>query len=406
MKLHFSLSRVVLTFVILDILLLAFWLSNKNSPNLSQQNTQTTSYPEVIELQGNNMTFSELKQYFTDLALKKGAPYAYQVLKIAPIPLNIDMHLMGHVVGDILYKQQGINGIKICTQDFRNACSHSIVVGLLLDKGEQILPDIAAACRQAPGGKGAYTMCYHGLGHGILAYTAYDLPKAIELCQKTGSEQGIQCIGGTIMETISGGDHDKALWTKQRTKYLKKDDPFYPCMASFMLEEAKNMCLTYLTPYLWEVVGADLGKPTPQHFEKAFTLCQKLSGRNQNVCYGSFGKEFTVLAQDRDIRKIEQMSEEQLERVYNWCELAKDEEGINACISTALSSLYWGGENNRAVSIRFCKIISNSSRQSSCFQNLISFVSYYISDKGYRESFCGELPESYTNDCRKKLIST
>ena len=109
------------------------------------------------------------------------------MLKRASVPSGTDMHLLGHVVGDILYAQEGLKGIKTCTHDFRNACSHTIVVGLFSEQGEVALPKIAETCYQAPGGSGAYTMCFHGLGHGVLAYTGYDLTKAAQLCQKTGT---------------------------------------------------------------------------------------------------------------------------------------------------------------------------------------------------------------------------
>src|SRR5437762_3691731 len=59
-------------------------------------------------------SFDQLKSYFQGLAQKKGARYAYEVLKAAPLGPNIDLHLLGHVVGDELYKQEGLNGITDC----------------------------------------------------------------------------------------------------------------------------------------------------------------------------------------------------------------------------------------------------------------------------------------------------
>jgi hypothetical protein len=401
-----QLKLFLIGLLVLNLFLVGLWVyENPKVQGLQLSNTPQTSYPEVAELEGKDKSFDQLKKYFTDLAWKKGAEYAYSVLKIAPMPPNTDMHLMGHVVGDVLYQQQGLDGIKLCTNDFRNACSHSIVVGLLLDNGESILPKIAEACKQAPGGKGAYTMCYHGLGHGVLTYTAYNLPKTVELCQKTGTAEGIECIGGSIMELISGGDHDKVLWAKERPQYLKPADPFYPCLASFMPENARTLCLTYLVPYLWEAVDGNIGQPSSEDSEKAFALCAKLDNQYKNTCYGGFGKEFIVLAQNRDIRKIEDMTDSQLLQAYNWCELAKDPSGIEACLASGLSSLYWGGENNRQVSIRFCSVIPNSGQESTCFSNLIGYVKYYISDDTYKKSFCTELPANFKDQCSSALLT-
>lgn len=403
-------SPLVKFLVLINLVLLSVWLFQNMTVRHPASQTAGGKYPEVAQLQGKNYTFIQLKDYFTKLANAKGAPYAYEVLKIAPIPPNIDMHLMGHVVGDILYKQQGMKGITVCTQDFRNACSHSIVVGLLLEKGEGVLPQIGQVCRQAPGGSGAYTMCFHGLGHGILAYTNYDLAKAAQLCAKTSTrgadgEEAVQCIGGTIMEIISGGDHDKLTWNKMRPKYLKPDDPFYPCYASFMPQSARGMCLTYLTPYLFEVAGANLQSPTEQDFAKAFSLCNKLTDQDdKQTCFASFGKEFVVLAAQRDIRSVDSMTNDQFKKVYDWCLLSKDHQGTAACIESAVGSLYWGGENDRHTSIAFCSSIPDKSIQQSCFDNLIANVSVYVADKNYRQSFCQDLSQGYQQQCREKLL--
>ena len=356
-----------------------------------------------------NLSFDELKNYFSNLSKEKGAKEAFEVLKEARVSPNTDMHLLGHVVGDILYEQQGAEGIKICTQDFRNACSHSIVVGLFTDKGEDALALIQEACKKAPGGLGAYIMCYHGLGHGILAYTGFDFTKTIDLCKKTatslnGSTEYPECVSGAVMEIISGGGHSRELWAIKRPEYLKKDNPFYICSPPFMPEEARGRCYDYITPFLWEALGADIDNPTQEDFQKSFKLCNQVTQENyRNICFGGFGKEFVVLAQSRDIRRIDQMNNDQFRKIVDWCSLAQDNQGISACLSSALNSLYWGGENDRSIAIRFCKIMNNQNSQTLCFSSLIGQVRYYIQDYQYRESFCKELPYSLYNDCRNKL---
>ena len=372
-------------------------------------------YPEVKELKEQNLDFQKLSVYFTDLAEKKGAAYGYEVLKAIPVPPNIDMHLLGHVVGDVLYRQQGLEGIKICTHDFRNACSHSIVVGLFLEKGTAALPEIARACRNAPGGSGAYTMCFHGLGHGILAYADYDLEKTIDLCHKTGTpaynnREYVECVGGAVMELISGGFHDPKLWATMRPRYLKKDHPLSLCMGHAMPLEVRNNCIIYITPYLFEAAGANMGSPNPEDFVKAFHYCDALppaDSADRDACFGGFGKEFTGLVLGRDIRSaaIASIGDEQFKKVYAWCRLAEPREGGAACITNAMNSFFWGGENDRRVATRFCSLIpmSDGYHRRTCFMNLIDSVGFYIQDATYKKEFCGEAPEEYTQACNQKL---
>jgi len=355
------------------------------------------------------MPFDQLKKYFTNFANKKGAKAAYEVLKTANLPTNTDLHLLGHVVGDVLYKQQGADGIQICTQDFRNACSHSIVVGLFTDKGEEALNEIKKACQKAPGGIGAYLMCYHGLGHGILAFEGYDFSKTIELCQKTATAEHQnseypECVSGAVMEIISGGGHDAKLWAIKRPEYLKRDDPFYICSSGFMPEEARGRCYDYITPYLWETVGGDINNPTNADFQKSFKLCSKIVEEDyKNICFGGFGKEFVGLAQSRDIRRVDQMDDDRLRKIVGWCNLAEEKYGVYKCLANALSSLLWGGENDYHVSIRFCNVIADLEHSRSCFLTLIGQMYYYIKDAKIKASFCKEIPARFKDECQRRL---
>lgn len=366
------------------------------------------SYAELGDIENKQLSFDELSSFFKKLAQQKSAEYAFDVLRVAKLPPDTDLHLLGHAVGDELYKQKGLEGITVCTNDFRNACSHSIVVGLLLEKGEGALPSIAEACRQAPGGPGAYTMCYHGLGHGILAYVGYDFDRAVVLCGKTGTQgEAPQCIGGAIMEIISGGGHNRALWTKERTVYLKKDNPLSICQRKGMPSDGRIFCLIYITPYLWEAVGADLGHPISKDFSASFKFCDALPADDfagRDVCFGGFGKEFTTLANERDIRNVDQMDETHMRQVYDWCVLAGSKNSIASCVASAMNSLYWGGENNPDGAIRLCGVIADAYQQRSCFMNLIQSVRTYRSDSKYRNTFCSNLPEQYVAPCKETLL--
>jgi hypothetical protein len=141
----------------------------KVSPAGAEQRPETGS----VDLRGKG--FSALKEYFEGVANEKGGRVAFDQMRTAVTDGNVDMHLLGHAVGDILYKQEGVSGMTACNNDFRNACSHSIVVGLFSDFGEGAIPMINDACKKAPGGAGAYTMCFHGLGHGVLSQFLFEI---------------------------------------------------------------------------------------------------------------------------------------------------------------------------------------------------------------------------------------
>jgi len=367
---------------------------------------------EFTDFSIGKFSFEELSKYFSTLANDKGAEYAYEALREAKLPENVDLHLLGHVIGDVLYKQKGAEGITVCTNDFRNACSHSIVVGLFFEKGESALSEIASICRKAPGGSGAYTMCFHGLGHGILAFNGYDLSKTVDLCSKTGTpeyrnREYLECVGGSIMEILGGGFHDREKWTQKRAEYLNDDDPLLPCSGELIPKEAKPICYVYLTPRLFELAGADLRFPQVEHFKRAFEFCDLIDEKDtssKDACFGGLGKEFVVLVQGRDIRKTSQMTDQQLKTILEWCNLVQKEQAVRQCVFSAQQSLYWGGESDRRVSIKFCDLITSGNLRSFCFGSLVGMVDFYIKDANYKEQFCGELPAEFLAQCRKDLL--
>lgn len=406
-KKKFFLILVALFTIIIffELIMLATQIHTK------QETPTPSSYPEIQQLNSKNWNYNEYKQYFTSLAKQKGGEYAYQVLGAIQVPPRTDMHLLGHVVGDALYLQKGVQGISVCTQEFRNACSHSIVVGVLQEKGEKALNQIADICRKAPGGSGAYTMCFHGLGHGVLAYTDYDLPKAVKICQKTGTasynyREYPECVGGTIMEIVGGGFHDMKQWEKQSNIYLTQENPLSPCNSDYISDPGtRYMCYVYLTPHFLKLVGADLGRPTDEDFKKAFTYCDLLppdDSSNRNACYGGFGKEFIGFVLGNDIRKVNAITDNQIETISKWCLYAQDPDGIKYCLQHATSSLYWGGENSIDSAIKLCSVTSNQYKDD-CFRNLINLVKTYQQTVTYKKTFCGNIPNKYQTECKQQL---
>lgn len=388
-------------FILLVVANLVFLISNSFK-------TKNGDFPEIREILSSGETFEEMEDFFKEVAEKKGPVYALDLLKVAPLPPETDVHLLAHAIGNILYKKYGLEGMKFCTEDFRNACSHSIVVGAFVERGAEAIPDIAEICRRAPGGKGAYAMCFHGLGHGVLAAEGYDLRSAVSLCRRAGSPEfnyieSAECVGGVIMESIDGV-HDKEVWEKQRKTYFRDGDPLFPCYrGDWIPSNARDACFSYLTPHLWQAAGADLRNPTEADFEKSFMYCGALTGESdqyKEACFGGFGKEFVGLVKSRDIRNVAEMTDEQLATIYKWCLLAKDPIGIGACVRSALDSLYWGGENQPDAALAFCGVVKEDDLKVNCFEHLALIFNYYAGDKRFQLSkLCRRLPEELRARC-------
>ncbi len=364
---------------------------------------------ELAYLRSANSSQKDVEHFFEVVAKEKGGVYAYDLLRQAPF-LNVDTHEVGHVIGDVLYKQKGIQGIHYCTHEFRNACSHSIVIHFFIEHGEAGVSQAIAACQNIPG-FGNYLQCFHALGHGMLASQGYDLPKTAAFCTTVGTpefdyKETKECIGGTIMELIGGGAHDPDLWKKKRAQYVTVTDPLRPCSDDFIPAIAKKRCYVYLTPHLFWSAGLRAFDPAI-NFSTAFSFCSKLSTTDlasRSGCYGGFGKEFLSFIQQGDVRKSGHESDADLAQLHTWCGQAGTIEGTTSCVINTLESLYWDGKNSHLTAINFCELSAHPVTRSACFLNIIALTFTYVTDRAQLERVCADIPDDFKKECNSHFI--
>ncbi len=409
---YFSTQKftIALLVVLLAGLFALLLLDSRHDPDAQkaqQAETERATLDKMFKAKADHDTY---QTYFQAMAKEKGGQYAFEVLQTAPLPFGLDTHLLGHAVGDILYEQEGVDGMKYCTHHFRNACSHTIVIGTLLEFGTDIKDRIREACKQAPGGTGAYTMCYHGLGHGVLAFNEYDMEKTAEMCSLFGTpehndQESSQCFGGAVMEIIGGGGHDRDIWEVQRKKQLLTEDPLSVCHKDYLTLGQKQFCYVYITPFLLETVGADRGSPEPSSFSEVFKICDGVSRNEQELrseCFGGLGKEFIGFVAGRDFRDGIKLSTQNYVSMQDWCQLALVPDGIASCQSSIVGSLYWGGENDIDYALSFCAE-STPELRDNCYTSLLDNVERYVFDESYRKNACVLFPSDYVESCKGKL---
>lgn len=122
--------------------------------------------------------------------------------------------------------------------------------------------------------------CIHGLGHGLMIYTGYNLPGSLKTCDglKTGFER-VSCSGGVFMENFTSS-------YGVTSKYLRKNDPIYPCNS--VAERHKLYC------YL--LVTANILKTTNYDQAKTADACRRSEKAWISTCYESFGRDVSGIA--------------------------------------------------------------------------------------------------------------
>ncbi len=122
--------------------------------------------------------------------------------------------------------------------------------------------------------------CIHGLGHGLMIYTGYDLPVSLKTCDglKEDFDQ-VSCSGGVFMENFNSS-------YGVTSKYLRKNDPIYPCNDA--AERHKLQCYGLVTANLLRTTGYDQ--------KKTAAGCKRSEPDWVRTCYESLGRDVSGIA--------------------------------------------------------------------------------------------------------------
>jgi hypothetical protein len=117
--------------------------------------------------------------------------------------------------------------------------------------------------------------CTHGLGHGLMIQTGYDLPMALAVCGSLPTRwDEVSCTGGAFMEngsTVYG----------LRSAWLKDSDPLYPCPVI----KIRNRASCYLR------VTTQVLNVNRYNWPKTAETCRSLASRWRPYCLRSYGRD-------------------------------------------------------------------------------------------------------------------
>ena len=113
-----------------------------------------------------------------------------------------------------------------------------------------------------------------------MIYTGYDLPGSLKTCDslKTGFDR-VSCSGGVFMENFTSS-------YGVTSKYLRKNDPIYPCNA--VAERHKLYCYLLVTANILKTTGYDQAKTAD--------ACRRSEKAWISTCYESFGRDVSGIA--------------------------------------------------------------------------------------------------------------
>ena len=234
--------------------------STKDSPVAMQSfgSIAADFRPDDRQVSGCGHDWRCYEQAFGDLAYYRGARAALQAFTVAigRIPeVRQDCHLISHAIGAgayVRYRDPGRAFVAAgalamtCSSGYYHGVLQRALHGVDASQIARVARTVCAS-RAATSTPFVHAQCVHGLGHGLLIYTAYDLPRALRTCDGLPVRSDQQtCTGGVFMENFTTSLGIRSPW-------IRRGDPIFPC--DTVAAKDKLYCYLILTAHLLDVTN-------------------------------------------------------------------------------------------------------------------------------------------------------
>jgi hypothetical protein len=311
------------------------------------------------------------EQAFGDVAYYQGpkaalALFAHEMADNKAI--NAGCHPIAHYIGaGTLARFHGsipksfAAGSSICWSGFYHGILERAFYGISTEAG--LIKAARRVCASPSLQKDTFLFyqCVHGLGHGLMISTGYDLPYALRVCGKlqTAWDQS-SCTGGVYMENVNAANGTSIGF---KTTWVKPHDLVYPCDAS-VTKGRRLYCYLMVTSRILPANG--------YNWSQTARICAHVEKQWIATCFQSYGRD------------ADGSTNEDPTRVLRLCRIAGRWAG--ECIYGAVRDMtsYFAGVRQAAG---FCRQV-DSSRKAYCYQGIGTIVGSFKSDTPGRRSMC------------------
>ena len=237
---------------------------------LSFKEVGTLSVEDAVDLvRDDDLLTKYVKEY--------GPASTLRLLADSEARVNVDCHQRAHEAGRIAF-ELGALAFSLSGHECHSGGYHGATEALFRARGTANLEaDIAVVCGDALNSFFRY-QCVHGVGHGLMAWTSYELLEALVLCdrlEQAGDQQS--CYSGVFMENVVGGLSGAM---GHFTEYLS-EDPHFPC--SILEERYIGPCYFFQTSRMLMLARGD--------FQQVATGCAEAPRVARSSCFQSMGRD-------------------------------------------------------------------------------------------------------------------
>lgn len=225
------------------------------------------------------------EQAFGNLAFREGPRPALKLFarRMATSgSVRVDCHRIAHTIGSASLARYHGNvartfseGAATCASGYYHGILERAFVGL------GTVAELSSAARRLCSGGGIRPygfldyQCNHGLGHGLMLQSGYDLPTALSVCHGLATHWNeVSCTGGVFMENLDTRFGFRSRW-------VRAHEPLYPCTS--VKVRYRRSCYLRVTSHVLQTNGRD--------WAATARTCARVAPRWSRYCFRSLGRD-------------------------------------------------------------------------------------------------------------------
>ncbi|MHC4092247.1 MAG: cupredoxin domain-containing protein [Planctomycetota bacterium] len=287
---------------------------------------------------------------------------------------GVHCHERAHLLGRLAYQQFGATAFSLSGHECQSGSFHGVTEAMFHERGtSDIASDVQKICA-GMANSFFHHQCVHGIGHGLMAWTNYELPDALAICAnletpQRGPRDAHSCYSGVFMENVEGGLSGAM---GHFTSYLSDDDVHYPC--NVLDKKYVRSCYTYQTSHMLSLFG--------HNFRDLAVACAEAPDYARRDCYASMGRDVGGQTRGRADLAIE----------YCGYLMAVPKQRLE-CIAGAVQQWFWEARGAEPA-LEFCRTVSDTGAKDRCYSTILRRAKHILNPDEMRH-FCAAIEPGY-----------
>ncbi len=288
--------------------------------------------------------------------------------------LGVNCHERAHELGHLSYLQFGATAYSLASHECQSGSYHGATEAMFLERGtSDIASDVKKICASTTNSF-FHFQCVHGIGHGLMAWTNYELIDALAICdnlktpEQDGPADARACYSGVFMENVVGGLSGAM---GHFTSYLSDDDVHYPC--NILDKKYVPACYGYQTTHMIRLLRYD--------FLDLAVACAEAPRYAHRDCYASMGRDVGSVTQGRPDLAIE------------YCGYVVVPKRRLLCIHGAVQNSFWEARGAE-LALEFCRTVSDTEVKDRCYITIMGRARHILAPDEMRR-FCAAIEPGY-----------